>query len=73
MAKIKAPFQGKVDDVISIDDSDEESIFGTASDSAEDDDVLDRAKGMGLHLDEEEDEPRPLNIAKDIEEAEKNH
>ena len=63
MAKIKAPLQGKVDDVVSVDDSDEESIFGTASDSAEDDDVLDRAQGMGLHLDEKEDEPGELNIA----------
>ena len=63
--------QGKVPDPTTPAIQDENSPFGSTSDSAEEKDVLDEAHDVGLYSDAEEDEPEELDIAGEVEEAEK--
>lgn len=48
----------------------EQSISGDMPDPESDDDVLENAHMMGLALDEDEEHPKPLNIASDVQKAE---
>lgn len=49
------------------------AISGSEPDPESDDDTLQNAQEVGIGLDADDDMPRPLNIAKDVEEAEKLH
>jgi hypothetical protein len=51
----------------------EESVSGDTPDPESDDDTLENAHDVGLGLDEDYDDPQPLDIAKDVEEAERLH
>lgn len=70
---------GAVDDgvanTVATDDGGESAVSGDAPDVESDDNVLDNMHDVGLHLNESDDgeEVEPLNIAKDVEEAEKFH
>jgi hypothetical protein len=52
--------------------SDEESFVGSAPDveKIQEEDTLDRAHDMGLQLDDDEENPHELNLAKDFDTAE---
>ncbi|OGH16973.1 MAG: hypothetical protein A3C30_01845 [Candidatus Levybacteria bacterium RIFCSPHIGHO2_02_FULL_40_18] len=52
-------------------EADEESISGRIADLESDDDVLEAAHKMGIGLSEDYEHPRELDIAKDVEKAEK--
>jgi hypothetical protein len=49
----------------------EQSVSGDTPDPESDDDVLSNAQQVGLHVDEDEESPEELNIAEEVEEAEK--
>lgn len=49
----------------------EQSMMGTMPDPESDDDMLLNSHLMGLRLDEDEENPKPLNIAADVEAAER--
>lgn len=51
----------------------EQSISGATPDPESDDNVLDAAKEAGLYEKADEEHPQELNIAEEIEEAEKAH
>lgn len=48
----------------------EQSLSGDMPDPESDDDVLENAHAVGLALEEDEEHPKPLNIAADINNAE---
>lgn len=50
---------------------DEEWAGGSEPDPESDDDTLELAHSMGLQVDEDEEHPMPVNIARDIDAAEK--
>ena len=52
---------------------DEDSVSGSTPSTASDDNVLDNAHDMGLYNDTNEENPKPLNIAEEIEKDEKAH
>ncbi len=49
----------------------EQSVSGDTPDPESDDDVLLNAQQVGLHVDEDEETPEELNIAEEVEAAEK--
>ncbi len=49
----------------------EETISGHMSDIESDDVTLKNAQDVGFQLDEEEEHPKPLSIARDIDKAER--
>ena len=49
----------------------EESVSGSMPDPESDDDMLENAWKMGLYTKDDEEHPQELNIAKEIEKAEK--
>ena len=52
---------------------DEQSIGGHMPDPESDDDTLESAHMMGIGLDEDEENPQPLNIAQAVQKAEEEH
>lgn len=52
---------------------DQQSASGTTPDPESDDDVLLMSQQVGLRVDEDEENPQELDIAKQIEEAERAH
>ena len=63
--------QGEVDTEISPASAGEEDVSGSATDPESDDNMLDASHEVGLRMNETEDEKQELNIAQDVEEAEK--
>lgn len=61
------------DDTRSPQDIGETSVSGSIPDLESDDDMLENSHEVGLRLDEDEDNPQELNIAADVEAAEKLH
>lgn len=53
--------------------TDSQTIFGHAAGPSSDDDTLANAQKMGIGLDENDDEPAELNLAKTVQEAEQEH
>lgn len=51
----------------------EQSISGDMPDPESDDDMLLASQQVGLRLNEDEDNPQPLNIAQDVADAERWH
>jgi len=51
----------------------EESISGSAPAPGSDDDTLTNAQQMGEQLDEDEEHPKEVNIARDVDKAEEHH
>lgn len=51
----------------------EQSVSGNMPDPESDDDVLKNAHDVGLALGEDEEHPKPLDIGKDVNKAEKFH
>lgn len=54
-------------------EADELGVSGTTPDPESDDNMLDNAQDVGLYTDSNEEEPVELNIADQIEKAEKYH
>ncbi|MCR4264278.1 MAG: hypothetical protein NUV98_06190 [Candidatus Roizmanbacteria bacterium] len=52
---------------------DEDSSSGSTPAPSSDDNVLDAAHAAGLYEDADEENPKPLNIAEEIEKDEKTH
>ncbi|MBI4136525.1 hypothetical protein HY469_00525 [Candidatus Roizmanbacteria bacterium] len=52
---------------------DEDTASGSMSSPNSDDNVLDTAHAVGLYEDANEENPKPLNIAEEIEKDEKTH
>jgi hypothetical protein len=55
------------------DETGEQSVSGDMPDPASDDDALENAHAVGLRLDEDEEHPKELDIASDIDKAEEYH
>lgn len=51
----------------------DQTVSGENPDPESDDDTLQNVHDVGLGLDEDYDNPQPLDIAKDVEEAERAH
>jgi hypothetical protein len=52
-------------------DSDEQKVSGSAPEVESDDDLLKNAKDVGEQLDEDEEHPQEIDIARDINDSEK--
>ena len=67
--------QNPTDDLIhdSDDDSGTQSESGSNADLESDDNMLDNEHEVGLAQDADEDNPQPLDIAKDVNDAEEYH
>lgn len=59
--------QNKAEDIsFNEEDSGELTVSGDTADLESDDDTLENSHAMGLRLDEDEENPKPLNIARDV-------
>lgn len=67
----KKPYSIKPDDVKPPSVKGEESISGDTPDPESDDDVLDAAHKTGLYTESDEDHPHEVDLANEVEEAEK--
>lgn len=62
-----------VEDTVSLELADSQSISGHMSDPDSDNDILANAQDMGIAIDEDEENPVELNIAADVDKAERTH
>jgi hypothetical protein len=71
--EVSTPGSQNLPEELQKDDYGEQSVSGDMPDPESDDDTLENSHKMGLRLDEDEEHPKELDIASDIDKAEEFH